>query len=95
MFEQQPILRRRFRTIKMHLTPPPPATEAAVSFKAVVLLLLICSFVCFPLVVGVLSLLCCALLYVLSSFATLLKRKRELVALPLLSNGCRVTVNAL
>ena len=46
-----------------------------------------------PLVVGVLF--CCALLSVLSSFAIILKRKRDLVALLLLSNGCHVTVNVL
>ena len=34
---------------------------------------------------------CCALLCVLSGFAIILKRKRELVALPLLSCGCLVT----
>ena len=36
-----------------------------------------------------------ALLYVLSSFAISLTRKRELVALLLLSFGCLVTVNVL
>ena len=40
-----------------------------------------------------LSLFCCALLCVLSSFAIILKRKRGLVALLLLSYGCLVTVN--
>ena len=40
-----------------------------------------------------LSLFRCVLLCVLSSLATILKRKRELVALPLLSYGCLVTVN--
>ena len=40
-------------------------------------------------------LFCCALLYVLSSCAIILKRKRELVALLLLSFGCLVTVNIL
>ena len=47
------------------------------------MLLLICCLVCFPLVVGVLclSLFCFVLLCVLSSFAIILKRKRELVAL--------------
>ena len=50
------------------------------------MLLLICCLVLFPLVVGVLclSLFCCALLCVLSSFAIILERKRELVALRLL-----------
>ena len=42
-----------------------------------------------------LSLFCYALLCVLSSFAIILKRKRELVALLLLPNGCLVTVNVL
>ena len=47
----------------------------------------------FPLVVGALclSLFCYALLCVLSSFAVILKRKRKLDALMLLSYGCRVT----
>ena len=39
-----------------------------------------------------LSLFCYALLCVLSSFAIILKRKRELVDLLLLSYGCLVTV---
>ena len=42
-----------------------------------------------------LSLLWCALLCVLSSFEIILKRKRELVALLLLSYICLVTVNVL
>ena len=65
--------------------------------KAAVLLLLTCYLVCFPLVVGVLcvSLFCCALLCVLSKFAIILKRKREQVALLLLSYGCLVTINVL
>ena len=37
----------------------------------------------------------CALLCDLSSFAIILKRKRDLVALLLVSNGCLVTVYAL
>ena len=51
----------------------------------------------FPLFVGVLclSLFCYALLCVHSSFATILKRKRKLVALLLLSYGCIVTINVL
>ena len=53
----------------------------------------------FPLFVGVLclSLFCYALLCVFSSFAIILKRKREreLVALLLLTHGCLVTVNVL
>ena len=47
-----------------------------------------CGFLC-------LSLFCCALLCVLSSFAIILRRERELVALLLLSYGCLVTVNIL
>ena len=42
-----------------------------------------------------LSLFCCALLCVFSTFVIILKRKRELVALLLLSYGCLVTVNVL
>ena len=51
----------------------------------------------FALFVGVLclSLFCYGLLCVLSSFAIILKRKRELVALLLLSYRCLVTVNVL
>ena len=51
----------------------------------------------FPLFVGFqcLSLYWYALLCVLSSFAIILKRKREVVALLLLSYGCLVTVNVL
>ena len=50
-----------------------------------------------PLFVGVLcwSLFWCALLYVFSRFATILTRKRELVALLLLFFGCLVTVYVL
>ena len=51
----------------------------------------------FQLFVGVLclSLFWYALLCVISSFAIILKRKRLLVALLLLSNSCLVTVNVL
>ena len=65
--------------------------------KAVVLLLLIHCLVCCPLVVGVLclSLFCCALICIFSSFAIILKRRREFVALLVLSYGCFVTVNSL
>ena len=41
------------------------------------------------------SLFCYALLCVLSGFAIILKRKRELVALLLLSYRCIVTINVL
>ena len=52
---------------------------AAVLSKAVVLLLLICCKVCFPLVVGILclSIFCCALLCVLSIFAIIIKIEKE------------------
>ena len=51
----------------------------------------------FPLFVGVLCLclLCYALRCVHSSFAIILKRKRKLVALLLLSYRCIVTINVL
>ena len=51
----------------------------------------------FPLFVGVLclSLFCYALLCVHSSFAIILKRKRKLVTLLLLSYICIVTINVL
>ena len=70
---------------------------AARCSKEVVLLLLIYCSMYFPLFVGVLclSLFCYALLCVHSSFAIILKRKRKLVALLLLSYRCIVTVNVL
>ena len=51
----------------------------------------------FPLFVGVLclSLFCYALLCVLSSFTIILKRRRKLVALLLLSYRCIITINIL
>ena len=51
----------------------------------------------FPLFVVVLclSLVCYALLCVLLSFAIILKKRRELAALHLLSFGCLVAVNVL
>ena len=50
-----------------------------------------------PIVCGgsVFVFVCCALVCILSSFVIILKRKRELVALFLLSNGCLVIVNVL
>ena len=61
----------------------PPVASAAVHSKVVVLLLLISCLMYFSLFVGVLglSLYWYALLCVLSSFATILERNRELVAL--------------
>ena len=54
-------------------------------------------FCAFPISCGVLCLFlfCNALLCVLSNFAIILKRKRELVALLLLSYGCLVTAHVL
>ena len=79
----------------MHLSPS--EAYAAVRSKAVILVLLINCLMYFPLFVGVLclSLICYTLLCVLSIFAIILKRKRELVALLLLCNRCLVTVNVL
>ena len=82
----------------MHLSPPPPVAKAAVRLKAVVLLLFIYCLMYFTLFLRVLylSLFWNALACVLSSFATILKRKRrELVALLLLSYECLVIVIAL
>ena len=61
------------------------------------MLLLIYCLMYFPLFVGVLclSLFWYASLCVLSSFAIILTRMKELVALLLLSFGCLVTVNVL
>ena len=74
-----------------------PVAKAAVRSKAVALLLLIYCLMYFPLSVGglCLSLFCYALLCVFSSFVIILKRKRELVILLLLSYGWLVTVNVL
>ena len=69
---------------------------AAARSKVVVLLLLIYYFMYLPLFVGVCVGLCFGMhFYVLSSFATILTRMIELVALLLLSFGCLVTVNVL
>ena len=70
---------------------------AAVCSKAVVLLLLIYCLMYFPLFVGVLclSLFWYALIWVHSSFTLILKRKKKLIALLLLSYRCLVTVNVL
>ena len=70
---------------------------AAVRSKVVVLLLLIYCLMYFALFVGVLcmSLFCYALLCVHSSFAIILKKKRKLEALLLLSYRCIVTINVL
>ena len=96
VFYQQQNLGQRFGTSEMHLSPL--VAKAAVHSKAVVLLLLLVPcLVYYTLVVEVLcwSLFCCELPSVLSSFAIILKRKRELVALVLLTYGCLVTVNVL
>ena len=65
----------------------------------VVLLLLIYCLMYFPLFAGVLCLYLFCYMYVLlcvhSSFAIILKRKRKLVALLLLSYRCFVTINVL
>ena len=62
-----------------------------------VLLLLALLFGVLPIGCGALclSLFCCALLCVLSSFAIILEWKRELLALLLLFYGCLVTVNVI
>ena len=59
--------------------------------------MLINCLIYFPLFAGplCLSLFCYALMHVLSSFAIISKRKRELVALFLLCYGCLATVNIL
>ena len=75
----------------MHLSLPPVAW-AAVRSKAVVLLLFIYCLMYFPLFVGVLCLpLHCFVMHYFVSFLvsqSSLKRRRELVALLLLSCGC-------
>ena len=83
----------------MHSSPHPPRWLglAAVRSKAVVLLLLINCLMYVPLfgVVLCLPLFWYALLCDHSSFAIILRRKRMLLALLLLSYGCIVTVNIL
>ena len=78
----------------MHFSPT--VALAAVRSKAVILLLLICCLMYFPLFVGV---LCLSICYVLGCvhyrFAIILKRKRKLVALQMLSCRCIVTMNVL
>ena len=64
----------------------------AVRSKVVVLLLLIYCLMYFPLFVVVLYLSC---FFIHFSFAIILKRKRKLVALLLLSYRCIVTINVL
>ena len=61
------------------------------------MLLLIYCLMYFPWFIGLLclSLFCYALLCVHSSFAIILKRKRKLVVLLLLSYRCIVTINVL
>ena len=74
-----------------------PVAKAAVRSKVVVLLLLIFCLMYFPLFLGVLCL--CLFCYVLHcvhfSFAIILKWKRKLVALLLLSYRCIVTINVM
>ena len=69
--------------------------KSVVRSKIVVMLCLIYCSMYFTLFVGVLclSLFCSELLCVHSSFAIILKRKRKLVALLLLSYNCMLTVN--
>ena len=71
----------------------PPVAWAAVRYKGVVMLLFACCLLLLPLwgVCGC-SMFCCTLLYVTSSFAIILMRKRELVALLSLSSWCLVIV---
>ena len=72
--------------------------KAAVRFKAVFFFVIdLYSGMYFPLFVGALclSLFCYILLCVHFSFAIILKRKRKLVALLLLSCRCIVTINVL
>ena len=88
-------LGRRFGASKMHLSPR--LASAAVCSKVVVLLLLIYCFFVLSIVCGgsVLVFVLVCILYVLSSFAIILTRKGELVALLLLTFVCLVTVNVL
>ena len=71
--------------------------NSAVRSKAMVLVLLIYCLMYFPLFVGVLclSLFCYELLCVHSSFAIILKRKKKLAALILLSYRCIFTINVM
>ena len=78
----------------MCLSPPLPQWLRLLSvLRVVVLLLLIYYLMCFPLFMGILCFF--VLLCVHSSFEIILKRKRKLVALILLSYRCIVTISAL
>ena len=86
-----------FCDLHVSLSKPSSGDTNSTSSKAVVLLSLIHCLMHFPLFMGALclSLFCYALVGVLSSFAIILKRKRELVILLLLFYGCFVTVNVM
>ena len=72
----------------------PPVALAVVPSKAAVLLFLICCFKIVTPIVGFcnLSMFCCALLCVHSSFAIISMGKRQLVALVCLSSWCLLIV---
>ena len=74
----------------MHLSPP--VAWAAVSSKALVLLLLALFIVTPSVGVCYCSMFCCTLFHVPSSFTIILVRKRELVALLSLSSWCLLIV---
>ena len=76
----------------MHLSPPPAGLSCCPFWSggSVVFDLLLNVL---PIVCGSMSLFCCALLWVHSSFAIILKRKRKMVALLLLSySKCSVAL---
>ena len=88
-------LGRRLGTSKMHLSP----IGSFGFFQFLGKLFCCCCFIVFvpPIICGgsEFVIFWYALLYVLYSFAVILPRKKELVALLLLSFGCNVTVNVL
>ena len=89
---QQHNLGRIFGASKMHLSPSVLRSVLRRWFCCCYLLFNVLPILCGS---SVLSLFCYALLCVHSSFAIILKRKRTLVALLLLSYRCIVTLNVL
>ena len=94
VLQQQQILGRRFGTSKMHLSPPPhPPPPPPGWLRLLSILLLLTCLLSLPRWESVIVLFFdCTLLYVPSSFATILMRKGELVALFKLSSWCLVIV---
>ena len=98
VLQQQQNLKRRFGASKLHIspTPPPLPTPRWLRLLSVLRRWFCCCWLLFIVTpfVGVCncSMFCCRLLYVHSSFAIILMRKGELIALLCLSSWCLVMV---